>query len=141
MTIHKEGYTILTITTLLLAAINGVTYYFFHDQLVVIGAVTFLSLIFFLLILQFFRSPKRDQTIGERLIIAPCDGKVVVIEQTIETEYYKETRLQVSIFMSPVNVHINWYPLSGIVKYLNHEAESRKAIRFMGAPFPSTQSR
>ena len=120
MTIHKEGYTILTITTLLLAAINGVTYYFFHDQLVVIGAVTFLSLIFFLLILQFFRSPKRDQTIGERLIIAPCDGKVVVIEQTIEAEYYKEKRLQVSIFMSPVNVHINWYPLSGIVKYLRY---------------------
>ena len=105
MTIHREGYTILTITTLLLAAINGLTYYFFHDQLVVIGAVAFLSLIFFLLILQFFRSPKRDQTIGERLIIAPCDGKVVVIEQTIETEYYKETRLQVSIFMLSL-IHI-----------------------------------
>ena len=57
---------------------------------------------------------------GEKLVIAPCDGKVVVIEHTTENEYYKDKRLQVSIFMSPVNVHINWYPISGIVKYLRY---------------------
>lgn len=72
------------------------------------------------MILQFFRSPKRDQTIGDRLVIAPCDGKVVVIEQTTETEFYKDKRIQVSIFMSPLNVHINWYPISGIVKFLRY---------------------
>lgn len=120
MTIHKEGFTIIAITVVLLALINFINFYFFPHNVPLLVAVLGISIIFFFLILQFFRSPKRDQTIGERLVIAPCDGKVVVIEQTIETEYYKEKRLQVSIFMSPINVHINWYPLSGIVKYLRY---------------------
>lgn len=120
MTIHKEGYTIIAITVLLLAVLNGVFFYFFPHQIILLTIVVLISLVFFFLILQFFRSPKRNQTIGERLVVAPCDGKVVVIEQTIENEYFKDKRLQVSIFMSPVNVHINWYPLSGIVKYLRY---------------------
>ncbi|MBL7923619.1 MAG: phosphatidylserine decarboxylase family protein [Bacteroidia bacterium] len=120
MTIHKEGYTIIAGTIVILGLLNAVLFYNFPHQVALLAAVAFISLIFFLLILQFFRSPKRNQSIGERLVIAPCDGKVVVIEQTVETEYYKEKRLQVSIFMSPINVHINWYPISGIVKYLRY---------------------
>ncbi len=120
MTIHKEGYTIITITLLLLAALNGGVFYFMPHNIPVLSITVLFSMVMLFLILQFFRSPRRNQTIGERLLVAPCDGKVVVIEQTVETEFYKEKRLQVSIFMSPLNVHINWYPLSGLVKYLRY---------------------
>ena len=68
-------------------------------------------------ILQFFRSPSRTIEINENHIIAPADGKVVVIEEVTENEYFKDKRIQISIFMSPLNVHINRYPIAGIVKY------------------------
>ncbi len=120
MTIHKEGYTIIGTTIAILLLLNGAVVYFVPNNALISVSLAIVSFVFFFLILQFFRSPKRNQTIGERLVIAPCDGKVVVIEQTVEQEYYKEKRLQVSIFMSPINVHINWYPISGIVKYLRY---------------------
>lgn len=120
MTIHREGTTILLTTLVILGVIYGGVYYFFNESGVILLIAGILCLAFFLLILQFFRVPARNQSIGERLIIAPCDGKVVVIEDTIETEYFKEKRKQVSIFMSPVNVHVNWYPISGVVKYLRY---------------------
>lgn len=120
MTIHREGYTIIGITLAVLAVINFVVYYFFQNNTAVLILSGFISLIFLYLILQFFRHPARNQTMGETLVIAPCDGKVVVIEETIENEYYKDKRRQVSIFMSPLNVHINWYPISGKVKYLRY---------------------
>jgi phosphatidylserine decarboxylase len=79
------------------------------------------SVIFFLLILQFFRNPKRLITeTDDQLIYAPADGKVVVIEETEEPEYFKDRRLQISIFMSPINVHVNRNPMSGEVKYVKH---------------------
>lgn len=120
MTLHKEGFNSILWTIILLGVLNGAIYYFFQNQdwlHLVIGA---LSLVFLYLILQFFRSPKRDQSIGDRMVIAPCDGKVVVIEQTMENEFYKDKRIQVSIFMSPLNVHINWYPISGVIKFLRY---------------------
>jgi phosphatidylserine decarboxylase len=120
MKIHKEGYTILTYTLLILAALFAIVYYFFQTNGTILLVAGIICLIFFLLILQFFRVPARNQTLGERLVVAPCDGKVVVIEETVETEYYKEKRKQVSIFMSPVNVHVNWYPISGKVAYLRY---------------------
>lgn len=120
MKIHKEGYTILTYTILILAAVYGLAYYFFNSSGTVLLITGIVCLIFFLLILQFFRVPARNQTMGDRLVVAPCDGKVVVIEDTVENEYYKEKRKQVSIFMSPVNVHVNWYPISGRVAYLRY---------------------
>ena len=120
MKIHKEGYTILTYTLLSLAALFAIVYYFFQTNGTILLVAGIICLIFFLLILQFFRVPARNQTLGERLVVAPCDGKVVVIEETVETEYYKEKRKQVSIFMSPVNVHVNWYPISGKVAYLRY---------------------
>jgi len=76
-----------------------------------------LSVFLLVTILQFFRDPKRTATIEDNSIVAPADGKVVVIEEVMETEYFNDKRIQVSIFMSPVNVHINRYPISGIVKY------------------------
>ncbi len=120
MTIHKEGYTIIGITMALLMVLNALSFHFFADWFLLKAFIVFASLVFLFLILQFFRSPKRNQSMGEKLVIAPCDGKVVVIEHTTENEYYKDKRLQVSIFMSPVNVHINWYPISGIVKHLRY---------------------
>jgi phosphatidylserine decarboxylase len=120
MTIHREGYTIIGITLAVLAAINLIVYYFFENNTAVLIFCGFVSLVFLYLILQFFRHPARNQTMGENLVIAPCDGKVVVIEETVENEYYKDKRRQVSIFMSPLNVHINWYPISGKVKYLRY---------------------
>ncbi|MBK8685107.1 MAG: phosphatidylserine decarboxylase family protein [Bacteroidetes bacterium] len=67
-----------------------------------------------------FRIPTRVQTLDEQLVVSPCDGKVVVIEEAVETEYFKDKRIQVSIFMSPLNVHVNLYPFSGIVNYVRY---------------------
>ncbi len=120
MTIHREGYTILSITTLFFLLVNGLTYTFFANNTVILSIVLGISLVFFLLVLQFFRFPKRNQSLGENLVICPCDGKVVVIEETMEPEFFKDKRLQISVFMSPINVHANWYPVSGKISYLRY---------------------
>jgi phosphatidylserine decarboxylase len=120
MTIHREGFTIIGMTILILAVLNAAVYYFLSDIPYVMPSFAVLSIAFFFIILQFFRVPARHQSLGEKLIIAPCDGKVVVIEDTVENEFFKEKRKQVSIFMSPINVHVNWYPISGSVKYLRY---------------------
>ena len=78
------------------------------------------SIFVFLLIVQFFRVPSRVVHKSDRQIVAPCDGKVVVIEEVIETEYFKGPRRQISIFMSPLNVHINWNPISGVIQYFKY---------------------
>lgn len=86
-----------------------------------IPRITWLASIFvFVLIVQFFRVPSRVVSKSESQIIAPCDGKVVVIEEVVESEYFKGPRRQISIFMSPVNVHVNWNPVSGIIKYFRY---------------------
>lgn len=118
--IRKEGYTIIIITILCLTALNVAVGLLNIHWLSTIFYV--LSAVFFILILQFFRNPKRIVTANENEIVAPADGKVVVIEEVVETEYFKDKRIQVSIFMSPVNVHVNRYPISGIVKYAKHHA-------------------
>lgn len=120
MTIHREGYTILTVTTFILIVLNGLAYAFLAAHTWMMISVFVISLAFFLLVLQFFRYPKRDLTLGDKFVIAPADGKVVVIEQTEETEYLKDKRIQVSIFMSPINVHANWYPISGKISYVRY---------------------
>ena len=122
MTIHREGYTILTVTTFILIVLNGLAYAFLAAHTWMMISVFVISLAFFLLVLQFFRYPKRDLTLGDKFVIAPADGKVVVIEQTEETEYLKDKRIQVSIFMSPINVHANWYPISGKISYVRYHA-------------------
>ena len=120
MTIHKEGYPSIIITLIVVAIINTITHFLFNNYPILIWFGYALSAFLLILILQFFRSPKRTIIINENQIIAPADGKVVVIEQVTETEYFNDKRLQISIFMSPLNVHINRYPISGLVKYVKY---------------------
>ncbi|MEM1135346.1 MAG: phosphatidylserine decarboxylase family protein [Bacteroidota bacterium] len=122
MTIHKEGFTILLFTFAILAIINLVLYYFYGSYLVIMNTSLIVSFVFYLLILQFFRSPKIDTQQDKNLVYAPADGKVVVIEEVEEKEYLNEDRRQISIFMSPINVHVNRNPISGIVKYVKYHA-------------------
>ncbi len=120
MTIHKEGYKYITIATLLFALISWLNWKFCFQIPILYW---FIQIVFYLLwfwIVWFFRIPKRQFTFDENLIIAPADGKVVVIEETFESEYYKEKRIQVSIFMSPLNVHVNRSPINGIVKLMKY---------------------
>ena len=118
---HKEGYPTIFLTLLFLTILNGIVTYICEQKFTwMIGVCGLLSLGFLYIILQFFRNPKRVQTTGEYQIIAPADGKVVVIEEVYEPEYFKDKRLQVSIFMSPFNVHVNKYPISGLVKYVKY---------------------
>ena len=118
MTIHKEGYASIAISTILFGIINLVSFYFLSSAAPVISLLIFiatLGLLFF--IISFFRIPKRVLTIQENAIIAPADGKVVVIEEVQADEYFTDRRIQVSIFMSPLNVHVNRNPVSGEVAY------------------------
>ena len=113
---HKEGGKIILIATTLTVIFLLLSNQFISNFWVL---KTFQLIILFLLImvLQFFRNPKRTLTISDNQIIAPVDGQVVVIEEVYEAEYFKDKRLQVSIFMSPINVHVTRYPVSGTVKY------------------------
>jgi phosphatidylserine decarboxylase len=120
MTIHKEGYPSILITLIVCAIINFITHYFFADNAWVIGFGIALSVFLLVTILQFFRNPKRSIVFDDNAIIAPADGKVVVIEETVENEFLKQKCIQVSIFMSPINVHINRYPISGEVMYATY---------------------
>lgn len=120
MTIHKEGYPTIIITVTFIALLNFLVHFFFNDYVLVKVLSYCLSGFLLITVLQFFRNPSRTITFNENNIISPADGKVVVIEEVQETEYFKEKRIQVSIFMSPVNVHVNRYPFSGIVKYVKY---------------------
>ncbi|CAG5073706.1 Phosphatidylserine decarboxylase proenzyme [Dyadobacter sp. CECT 9623] len=122
MKLHKEGYTIILITIIVLVLINlGINYLlpdgYWIPMLAIIGSIFVL-----LLVVQFFRVPTRVVHKSDRQIVAPCDGKVVVIEEVVETEYFNGPRRQISIFMSPLNVHINWNPVSGVVQYFKYHA-------------------
>tara|TARA_B100001057_G_scaffold442497_1_gene477923 strand:- start:1442 stop:2092 length:651 start_codon:yes stop_codon:yes gene_type:complete len=112
--IHKEGYRIILITIVMLLGLNYAVSYFSIEWLN--NVVLIASIFFFFLILQFFRNPIRKMTASENEVVAPADGKVVVIEEVEEIEYFKDKRLQVSIFMSPINVHVNRYPINGKVQ-------------------------
>lgn len=120
MRIHREGYSILTYTGFFLGIVNFCTFFFISESYFLKFFILAISVIIYILFLQFFRYPKRDLSFNENYIIAPADGKVVVIEETTEKEYFKDKRIQISIFMSPFNVHANWYPVSGRIKYLRY---------------------
>lgn len=119
MTIHREGRPLLFFLLLALIALHVLlNYYFANPVLNRLGG--FFSVVFFLLILQFFRSPSLHIEANENHVLAPADGKVVVIEETEEAEYFKGKRKQVSIFMSPLNVHINRMPVEGKINYYRY---------------------
>ncbi|RVU25738.1 phosphatidylserine decarboxylase family protein [Sandaracinomonas limnophila] len=120
MTIHREGRSLLISSLLIVLAINAAMAYFFPESALAREIVIIITSLFYLVILQFFRVPKRVTEINPNHVIAPADGKVVVIEETVETEYFKGPRRQVSIFMSPINVHVNFNPISGIVSYFKY---------------------
>ncbi|MDP4600841.1 MAG: phosphatidylserine decarboxylase family protein [Polaribacter sp.] len=113
---HKEGYKIITITFIIaIAIILGAEKIF--DTTLTIKITQVLTLGFVVLILQFFRNPNRKTTLNDAHIIAPVDGKVVVIEEVDEPEFFKDKRIQLSIFMSPINVHVTRYAMSGKIAY------------------------
>lgn len=113
---HKEGHKIILFTTLFVVASILIIDYFVAEGWMQ-KILMLLPLVLFILILQFFRNPKRNTVIDHSQIIAPADGKVVVIEEVEEKEYFKDKRRQISIFMSPLNVHVTRYPISGEVMY------------------------
>ncbi len=120
MKIHKEGYKILILLVLFLAFTNYFVFAFLPKILLITGV---LSCFVFMLVLQFFRNPSREILIpDDNIIYAPADGKIVVIEETKEVEYFGDKRLQVSIFMSPTNVHVNRNPISGTVNYFKYHS-------------------
>ena len=121
MTIHREGYKSIAIGALIFGAINLIYFYFLSASNAWLGFVLFFATLFLLLFLiSFFRIPERKLTVNGNAIIAPADGKVVVIEETVDTEYFKDKRLQLSIFMSPTNVHVNRNPMDGTVVYTKY---------------------
>lgn len=120
MSIHKEGYKILGIGFLVLVVLNIVVNIVWADLELLKWAFFICSLMLYVFLLFFFRLPVRSLEPDPGLIYAPADGKLVVIEETFEKEYFKETRLQVSIFMSPFNMHSNRYPVAGRVKYVSY---------------------
>jgi phosphatidylserine decarboxylase len=118
MTIHREGYRTIAISALAFAVINLPSFYFIsaHEAWLT-GLIFLVTLAVLLFLISFFRVPNRKLTTGDNLIICPADGKVVVIEEMVDEEYFKDRRLQVSIFMSPANVHQNRNAMSGEVTY------------------------
>ena len=122
MTIHKEGRVLLFVLLLALAGIYLAVVYFFPEDNALQNGILISSIVLYFIILQFFRNPKVAVVTDENQVLAPADGKVVVIEETEEKEYFHERRLQISIFMSPINVHVNRSPVSGVVKYFKYHA-------------------
>lgn len=122
MTIHKEGRRILFLLLIGLIAANLVIIWMFPEYILLRNIFIGISIVVFLVILQFFRNPRIVAAYNDDHILAPADGKVVVIEETTEQEFFKDKRIQVSIFMSPVNVHVNRNPASGVIKYFRYHA-------------------
>ncbi|WP_268035174.1 phosphatidylserine decarboxylase family protein [Algoriphagus sp. PAP.12] len=120
MTIHREGRVLLFWLLIILTAANYALYYFLPDARFWLNFSLIVSVVFYLIILQFFRNPIFQLPKDDSLVYAPADGKVVVIEEAVEDEYLKEKRKQVSIFMSPINVHVNRSPVEGEVEFFKY---------------------
>ena len=120
MNIHKEGHKFLIISFLILLVVNLAIFFLIPDNIWIKNLVLIVTAILYVLFLQFFRNPSVISELNDKYILAPADGKVVVIEDTEESEYLNENRKQISIFMSPVNVHVNRNPVGGLVKYVKY---------------------
>jgi phosphatidylserine decarboxylase len=120
MTLHKEGRSIVAILFVVLLAINLLVYFLISANPFVTYILGTVSFLIFLFVVRFFRKPSRVLITDDNTIYAPADGTVMVIEETNEDEYFKDKRIQISIFMSVWNVHINWFPISGIIKYFKY---------------------
>lgn len=135
MKVHKEGRDVLATYFIILALLNGALFYFFHLNILswIFGIA---SIVFFLIVLNFYRSPfRRFEGDMENVIVSSADGKVVAIEEVYEGEYFKDNRLLVSVFMSPFNVHANWFPINGkVLESIHHDG------RFMAAYLPKSST-
>ena len=118
--IHREGRNIIIFFFVVLLVINLITLRIAGAASVWFYFVLIVSFLFLVFVLRFFRIPQRNPEHQENIVYSPCDGMVVVVEETTEEEFLKDRRIQVSIFMSVWNVHINWYPVSGIVKFFKY---------------------
>ncbi len=119
MTLHKAGYKLL-LKILGVGILLNLASYYFINNIVIVYTILITSIVIYLLIVNFFRFPNRVIIQDDNTILAPADGKIVVIEETEEPEYFKDRRIQVSIFMNIFNVHINWFPVNGIIKYFKY---------------------
>lgn len=119
MKLHKAGYSIL-LKILVFLVIADMIIYYTIDNAIIVNTILILTGIMYLMVVNFFRFPSRIITISDNTILAPADGKIVVIEETEEPEYFKDRRIQVSIFMNIFNVHINWFPVNGVIKYFKY---------------------
>lgn len=117
--IHKEGTPTILLSLLFIAILNAAIHFAGGNEIVKWIGYSFSGLLM-IIVLQFFRNPSRNIPLNDRHIISPCDGKVVVIEEVMEDEYFHDKRLQVSIFMSPINVHVNRYPMAGTIAYYKY---------------------
>jgi phosphatidylserine decarboxylase len=131
--IHKEGYKTITVIFITLVLALAIINFFLPQQTVFHYLIYLASLIFFLFIVRFFRNPQRPLTINNSVITAPADGKIVVIEETEEKVYFHDKRIQISIFMSPMDIHKNWYPISGKILFYKYHPG-----RFMVAWHPKS---
>tara|TARA_R110000868_G_scaffold197243_1_gene443363 strand:- start:41 stop:697 length:657 start_codon:yes stop_codon:yes gene_type:complete len=120
MKFHKEGYPTLAFIIAVDAALLGITHYFFADYSLILTLSYIIAAFLFIVVLQFFRDPIKNIVINENQLLSPCDGKVVVIEEAYEDEFLNEKRRQISIFMSPINVHNNRYPIGGKITYYKY---------------------
>lgn len=120
MTFHKEGYTSLALCILFIFVLNAVIQFYYPQAFALKWFIYILSALLFIIIVQFFRSPSFAITMDDKAVLCPADGKVVVIEETEEGEVFKDKRIQISVFMSPVNVHVNRNPIGGVVKYFKY---------------------
>lgn len=117
--IHKEGYTLIAGTLVLTGALTAAAFWLSGNKIIQYSVAT-ICLVFLVLVVQFFRNPSRNTVVNPNHIICPADGKVVIIEEVEEPEYFKGKRLMISVFMSPLNVHVNRNPISGVVKYFKY---------------------
>lgn len=119
MKIHKEGYNIIATTFIIVASVILCSYLFWGWSSAT-KIITVIDVLFFALIIRFFRVPKRVSVIDKDIVIAPCDGKVVIVQEIEENEYLKTKCIQVSVFMNVFNVHVNYYPVGGNILYCKH---------------------
>ena len=120
MRIHKEGYTTIIVVLFVLLLINAAIYFIIEKAFVFKYIFAGISFIFWIFIIAFFIVPNRKVQTNNHNILAPADGEIVVIEETIEEEYFKDRRIQISTFMSPMNIHVNWCPVKGTVQYTKY---------------------
>ena len=133
LSLHKEGYKIILITLVLVIAMSLAADYFIVNNYLR-STIMLLAIVMLVLVLQFFRNPKRTFNLNEDHVVSPVDGKVVVIEEVFEKEFFNEKRLQVSVFMSPINVHVTRYPVAGEVVFSKYHPKPQIEIRTTGLP-------